>query len=1141
MRLKKLLAVWLLAVALPAAAADVSFTARLQSYTSTPASSYLMAVLTNCAAGNIPRVISTGVKAIDRQRFDPDATGLISATITPKGDITCGSQIGLTQYRLEIWEKQYGQPDRRVWYATYDIASAFDLSTAVPASPVNTSANPQWLDLPLIATPNGPAPNFARIFGSSSSNLQACLLSDLSNCAPSGGGGGFYQTFMNAASLLTQRARANFFNGITCADNAVPSPARTDCQPDYGTTAGKVAQGNDSRIVGAEQAANKDAVSGYAGLDGGTKLKCSEFPTLTGDVSNANCAVTLTKALFYQTLQANGGAVTQRATANFSTEFTVADNAGQSRTDISVNAIAENKVTSLVADLAAKEATANKNQANGYAGLDAGTKLAAAQLPNPAASTLGGVMSKTCTSTDKISAIGNDGIPVCSADQTGGAGGGITTLDTLNAATQTFGVTNDTNVTMTITPSGANHQFAMLWAGALAKARQHAATVYNDQSNAFTTGTQDFSAATMVKLRVAGGLTTSANGDIGYDSTGLRWHAWINGADRKFIGATNDGGAGQPCLSNADGTCTFADPITSGNQGAATTQTITATGALTGVTVTNIGTVLITVSGTYAGVAFNFEGTPDGTFTPAFLLNASQLDAASIVTATGALPSNSTRAWLVDAAGMTKIRLNATAWTSGTANITVTPVYHQFVPWTHVDGTISANLNAGANVVGKVGIDQTTPGTTNGVQVNAALPAGANRIGKTTVRNSADSADIDPLADATFTGRINTQGQKTMAASTPVVLPSDQAAIPVTVSGVATSANQTNGTQQTQITDGVNGVAAVKAASTAAVAADKSIVVAVSPNSPLPTGVNRIGKTTIRNSADSADIDPLADATFTGRINTQGQKTMAASTPVVLPSDQVVPVQGASADNSANSSAKQPVLPAIAKSANPSWTDGNQVPLIVDPATGGLKVSGLSSGVEQVNNSSGSAANVGYNAGSLPVPVNDPATVQMANVMLALMSNPLYARRILGSFGRAITSTDDALDVNVKNSVAGCAGFSSIATNTTPFNISTATTALVIPKSSSDWTYICAAEVVVAGADNVALIYGTTSSTPCDTGATGISGGATAATGWNFAANGGKTYGNGAGILYRVPPGKDVCLQTSAAVQASGSFTWTQQ
>jgi hypothetical protein len=42
-------------------------------------------------------------------------------------------------------------------------------------------------------------------------------------------------------------------------------------------------------------------------------------------------------------------------------------------------------------------------------------------------------------------------------------------------------------------------------------------------------------------------------------------------------------------------------------------------------------------------------------------------------------------------------------------------------------------LAAGTEIVGKVGIDQTTPGTTNGVQVNAALPAGTNLIGKVSI------------------------------------------------------------------------------------------------------------------------------------------------------------------------------------------------------------------------------------------------------------------------------------------------------------------------------------------------------------------------------------------------------------------------
>jgi hypothetical protein len=42
---------------------------------------------------------------------------------------------------------------------------------------------------------------------------------------------------------------------------------------------------------------------------------------------------------------------------------------------------------------------------------------------------------------------------------------------------------------------------------------------------------------------------------------------------------------------------------------------------------------------------------------------------------------------------------------------------------------ITNALPVGSAVIGKVGIDQTTPGTTNGVQVNAALPAGTNVIG----------------------------------------------------------------------------------------------------------------------------------------------------------------------------------------------------------------------------------------------------------------------------------------------------------------------------------------------------------------------------------------------------------------------------
>lgn len=71
----------------------------------------------------------------------------------------------------------------------------------------------------------------------------------------------------------------------------------------------------------------------------------------------------------------------------------------------------------------------------------------------------------------------------------------------------------------------------------------------------------------------------------------------------------------------------------------------------------------------------------------------------------------------------TKLSSQATAANQATANASL--------------ATIATNTGAatpaGTNIIGKVGIDQTTPGTTNGVQVVAALPVGANVIGKVSI------------------------------------------------------------------------------------------------------------------------------------------------------------------------------------------------------------------------------------------------------------------------------------------------------------------------------------------------------------------------------------------------------------------------
>lgn len=62
-------------------------------------------------------------------------------------------------------------------------------------------------------------------------------------------------------------------------------------------------------------------------------------------------------------------------------------------------------------------------------------------------------------------------------------------------------------------------------------------------------------------------------------------------------------------------------------------------------------------------------------------------------------------------------------------------------------------LNAGTAIAGKVGIDQTTPGTTNGVQVNAALPAGQAAIGN--VGGKTVSVTVTPAVTASNSYGIN--------------------------------------------------------------------------------------------------------------------------------------------------------------------------------------------------------------------------------------------------------------------------------------------------------------------------------------------------------------------------------------------------
>jgi hypothetical protein len=145
------------------------------------------------------------------------------------------------------------------------------------------------------------------------------------------------------------------------------------------------------------------------------------------------------------------------------------------------------------------------------------------------------------------------------------------------------------------------------------------------------------------------------------------------------------------------------------------------------------------------------------------------------------------------------------------------------------------------------------------------------------------------LADATFTARINTLGQKLMAASTPVVIASDQSAIPISAAalplpaGAATEATLATRLADATFTARINtlGQKLMAASTPVVIASDQSTIPISAAALPLPAGA----------ATEATLATRLADATFTARINTLGQKLMAASTPVVIASDQsAVPV-----------------------------------------------------------------------------------------------------------------------------------------------------------------------------------------------------------------------------------------------------------
>lgn len=202
------------------------------------------------------------------------------------------------------------------------------------------------------------------------------------------------------------------------------------------------------------------------------------------------------------------------------------------------------------------------------------------------------------------------------------------------------------------------------------------------------------------------------------------------------------------------------------------------------------------------------------------------------------------------------------------------------------DGTNTRIMRTATD--GTVRIDPTGTTTQPISAASLPLPSGA----------ATESTLATLLTTSAFQARINTLGQKTMANSTPVVISSDQSAIPASQSGTW-NINNISGTislptgAATEAT--LVGLSAKFNTLGQKTMANSAPVVISSDQSAIPASQSGTWNITNISGTVSLPTGAATEATLAGvlttsafqaRINTLGQKTMANSTPVVISSDQ---------------------------------------------------------------------------------------------------------------------------------------------------------------------------------------------------------------------------------------------------------------
>jgi len=103
---------------------------------------------------------------------------------------------------------------------------------------------------------------------------------------------------------------------------------------------------------------------------------------------------------------------------------------------------------------------------------------------------------------------------------------------------------------------------------------------------------------------------------------------------------------------------------------------------------------------------------------------------------------------------------------------------------------------------------------------------------------------------------------------------------------------------------------------------------------------------------------------------------------------------------------------------------------------------------------------------------------------------------------------------------------------TVDINFTSTTPQFLVAAPTAGRTSVIHYHIISAGTTNFSLVYGTQSSTPCDTNQVTIDGP------MSLTSQSGLSAGDGSGAVITIPYGQQLCAVSSVAVQIGGSMTY---